>query len=248
MHFLQKTALGVRDARPRNKAIKSREEGEGVRETKRVACVCVCRAQISFFFRVAPTRRARLCVTTRLRREPRSASRFFFAPEELRMGLEAVRGLFPLDARRAAQKEDGRGGVLSSWTGFLFSNSVGCAGRNVRLARGRRCAHLVRGVGPAAGRAPQATPVCGTALSRVVRWSSVTPPPSSSPPSSCASSCVVVTLLAAFVERAAMSRLVLLTTAGEGQDHMTRRRTGRRRWRCESRLRMCTRPRSWCGR
>lgn len=66
------------------------------------ACVYVCRTQLSFFFRVAPTRRVRLSAATRLRREPCSASRFLFAPEELRMGLEALRELFLLDARRAA--------------------------------------------------------------------------------------------------------------------------------------------------
>lgn len=47
---------------------------------------------------------------------------------------------------------------------------------------------------------------------------------------------------AAFVERAAVSRLVLLTTAGEGQDHMTRRRTVDDAG--ESRLRLYTRARS----
>lgn len=190
--FFSRTAIGARNACPRNKAIKSRE-GEGVRKTKGGVRVCVCRAQLFFFFLPSGSDQAgALVCAARLRREPCSASRFFFAPRELRMGLEALRDLFLflLDARRAAQQEDGCG-VLLRGPVFEFRRLRGS--ERSACSREALCAPS-----PWRGprrKGPQATPVCGMALSRVVRWSSVRPPPSSSPPSSCASSCVVVTLL-----------------------------------------------------
>lgn len=64
----------------------------------------------------------------------------FLAPGNQGLGLEACETCFFLCM--ASRRSKG------SWTRALLrgpvSNSVGCVGRNVRLARGRRCAHLVR--------------------------------------------------------------------------------------------------------
>lgn len=188
MHFFFKNGDGGSQRVPPKQSDKESRRGGCSKDEG--GCACVCMPCAAFFFPSGSDQAGALVCAARLRREPCSASRFFFAPRELRMGLEALRDLFLLDARHAAQKEDGRG-VLLRGPVFEFRRLRGS--ERSACSREALCAPSPWR-GPR-GKGPQATPVCGTALSRVVRWSSVRPPPSSSPPSSCASSCVVVTLL-----------------------------------------------------
>lgn len=192
MHFFFKNGDGGSQRVPPKQSDKESRRGGCSKDEGGCACVCMPCAAFFFFFPSGSDQAGALVCAARLRREPCSASRFFFAPRELRMGLEALRDLFLflLDARRAAQQEDGCG-VLLRGPVFEFRRLRGS--ERSACSREALCAPS-----PWRGprrKGPQATPVCGMALSRVVRWSSVRPPPSSSPPSSCASSCVVVTLL-----------------------------------------------------